>query len=289
MALQGSAMRTIWSITGVVVVATLAILGYREYQKKVQADARRTAWVDERDRLINQMFDRLRTDHQAWHEETQRAVESVAALAEDGTRQTKETYYALGLRLHGEGKMEASEAAYRKSIGLDPEWSWPWNGLGVVLFEMGREEEAREAFAKASALDPAWSRPHSDLSILLRLSGRLDEAEKEAARAIELAPDRLDAVTAYANVLQEQKRFDEAREYHERAIQADPLHPTPYYNIACLYSLQGDKEDALEYLRKAFDLSPSYARFARTDPDLAAVRKDPRFSRLVSEAGKKGK
>lgn len=282
-------MRIIWIITGVVVAVTLAVLGYREYQKKVQADARRQALpvpvVSDRDydRLVSAMFDRLRADHQAWHGETQRAVEAVAALAESGSRNTAQAQYALGLRLHGEAKLTASETAYRRAIALDPAWSWPHNGLGVVLFELGREEEARAAFARASELDPEWSRPHSDLSILLRISGRLEEAEKEAARALELAPDRLDALTAYANVLQAQKRYDEARRYHEKASKADPRHPTPQYNLACLYSLQGDVERSIECLGKALAIDPSFARFAATDPDFAPLRDDPRFQALLEK------
>jgi tetratricopeptide (TPR) repeat protein len=276
-------MRVIWTITGLVVLATLAILGVREYRKAVQADARRSAsGVADYDRLVSAMFEKLGDDHQAWHDETQRTVEAVAALAENGRRETAESYYALGLRLHGERKLTASEAAYRKAIALKPEWSWPYNGLGVVLFETGREEDARAAFAKASELDPEWSRPHSDLSILLRQSERLDEAEREAAIAIELAPDRLDALTAYANALKAKGKLEEAERYYRRAAEADPRHPTPHYNLACFYSLRGEAGKAIENLEKAFAIDPSFARFAKTDPDLASLRDLPRFRELVN-------
>lgn len=283
-------MRIIWTITGLVVAVTLVILGYREYRKATRTDGPRGATpvsgASEYDTLVSSMFAQLENDHQAWHAETQRAVEAVAALAENGTRETADTYYALGLRLHGERKLTASEAAYRKAIELDPDWSWPHNGLGVVLFERKREEEARAAFAKASELEPDWSRPHSDLSILLRLSNRLDEAEREGAKAVELAPNRLDALTAYANVLKAQGKLDEAEPYYRRSVEADSRHPTPYYNLACFYSLREEQEKALASLERAFALDPSFAKFAQRDPDLAALHGDARFMELTREAAR---
>jgi superkiller protein 3 len=281
-------MRIIWKITGAVVVLTLLVLGYREYQKAAQAEARRSSTTvsgpSDYDRLVSSMLEKLSNDHQARNEETQRTVEAVAALAESRSRETAETYYALGLRLHGERKMAASEAAYRKAIELDPKWSWPYNGLGVVLFERGKEDEARAAFAKASELEPDWSRPHSDLSIMLRLSNRLDESEREAAKALELAPNRLDALTAYANVLKAQGKLDAAEEYYRRSVDADPRHPTPYYNLACLYVLRKEPDKAIEYLHRAVALDASFARFAQHDPDLAPLHSDPRFKQLTQVA-----
>ncbi|MDX9971569.1 MAG: tetratricopeptide repeat protein [FCB group bacterium] len=283
-------MRIIWTITGLVVAVTLTILGYREYRKATQAEAVRdippVSAASEYDKMVSAMFAKLENDHQARHPDTQRSVEAVAALAESGARETADTYYALGVRLHGERKLAAAEAAFRKAIALDPEWSWPHNGLGVVLFERKREDEARAAFAKASELDPDWSRPHSDLSILLRLSNRLEEAEKEAAKAVELAPNRLDALTAYANVLKARGKMDEAEEYYRRSVEADPRHPTPYYNLACFYSLRKEPEKALEKLEQAFSIDPSFADFAQRDPDLSDLHNDPRFEELAKAANK---
>ncbi len=55
------------------------------------------------------------------------------------------------------------------------------------------------------------------------------------------------------------------------------------YHLACAYAQLGQPESALENLRGALDREPSYATSAATDPDLAALRADPRFGQLVGQ------
>jgi mannose-6-phosphate isomerase-like protein (cupin superfamily) len=53
------------------------------------------------------------------------------------------------------------------------------------------------------------------------------------------------------------------------------------YNLACCEALAGQREEALEHLRRAVELDPKIARHARSDSDLEAIRDDPRFSAVV--------
>ena len=64
--------------------------------------------------------------------------------------------------------------------------------------------------------------------------------------------------------------------------------PGTWYNLACTHALLGDVEEALEYLRSELEQNhatpASRARqqeWAAEDPDLASLRDDPRFKRLV--------
>jgi tetratricopeptide (TPR) repeat protein len=49
------------------------------------------------------------------------------------------------------------------------------------------------------------------------------------------------------------------------------------YDLACLESRSGRPDEALEHLARALELDPAYAEHARDDPDLEAIRADPRF------------
>ena len=53
------------------------------------------------------------------------------------------------------------------------------------------------------------------------------------------------------------------------------------YNLACCEALSGEREEALEHLRRAVALDPRIATYARTDPDLESIRSDPRFVAAV--------
>lgn len=233
---------------------------------------------------VERMLALLDSDPQARLAATRSAVESVIQLAGTVSGDSpKEVLYAAALRAHGSGDREAAETYLRQAIAKDPGWAAPQNGLGIVLFAAGRHAEAEEAFRRAIALESTWSRPHNDLAILLRLTGRYEEAEEQALWAIELDPDTLDVRNNYGNLLVRLGRYEEAAEQYRAATAIDPSHPWPHYNLACLYSLQGKKEDALAELAFAIERHPPFRDEAKTDGDFDPLRDDPRFIALVGD------
>ena len=54
------------------------------------------------------------------------------------------------------------------------------------------------------------------------------------------------------------------------------------YNIACLESLLGHPDDALEALGTSLAAWPAYKELAANDDDFAAIRDDPRFQALIA-------
>ncbi|MEM9799743.1 MAG: tetratricopeptide repeat protein, partial [Planctomycetota bacterium] len=64
--------------------------------------------------------------------------------------------------------------------------------------------------------------------------------------------------------------------------------PGTWYNLACTHALLGDVDEALDYLRTDIELNHAseesrdrQREWAAEDPDLEALRDDPRFRRLV--------
>lgn len=55
-----------------------------------------------------------------------------------------------------------------------------------------------------------------------------------------------------------------------------------FYNLACIRSIQGDKDGAIESLADAVDAGFSDLAWAAKDGDLAALRADPRFGQLIA-------
>ena len=52
------------------------------------------------------------------------------------------------------------------------------------------------------------------------------------------------------------------------------------YNAACLYCTLNRKAEALDTLRKAWEVGYQDSGWARRDPDLALLHGDPEFERL---------
>ena len=61
----------------------------------------------------------------------------------------------------------------------------------------------------------------------------------------------------------------------------DPPYSVIHYNAACIYSLTGRSDEALEHLRRAIELSANARDYAKHDTDLDAIREQPAFKELV--------
>lgn len=72
-------------------------------------------------------------------------------------------------------------------------------------------------------------------------------------------------------------RYDEARRLLREGLEAKPGSPAILYDLACVESLAGDTDTALELLNEAVAKNERFREYAQTDEDFAAIREDPRF------------
>lgn len=78
-----------------------------------------------------------------------------------------------------------------------------------------------------------------------------------------------------------ERRFAEALVAQERAARLAPRNGEVLYDLAVIRLANGKREDALTALRKALAANPKLAAQAAKDDDLAGLRSDPAFRRLV--------
>jgi tetratricopeptide (TPR) repeat protein len=104
------------------------------------------------------------------------------------------------------------------------------------------------------------------------------------ARALIGRNDDVELLSDLAHALTRVGRHAEGLEIDRRVVELSPEDPTAHYNLACSLSLTGSHEEALAELTEAVDLGFSDHALARTDPDLEAVRTDPRFGELFGGA-----
>lgn len=78
-------------------------------------------------------------------------------------------------------------------------------------------------------------------------------------------------------------RVDEALEAHRRAAQLPGVAGIGAYNIACVYALRGDPDQAFAWLRKAMAAGGMDLRRVREDADLKSLHPDPRFKDFLAD------
>jgi hypothetical protein len=55
------------------------------------------------------------------------------------------------------------------------------------------------------------------------------------------------------------------------------------YNLACHHALTGQKEQALDGLRRSMELYPGLKDWSQQDPDLNSLRQEPDYLKLYTE------
>ncbi|MEK6335563.1 MAG: tetratricopeptide repeat protein [Acidobacteriota bacterium] len=88
-----------------------------------------------------------------------------------------------------------------------------------------------------------------------------------------------------ANALYQSKDYRKSIAAYEKVLEFRGGFPSDAaYNIACCYALLGEKEPALKWLEKAFEMGFRNLDHARTDSDLDSLHNEARFIRIVALA-----
>jgi tetratricopeptide (TPR) repeat protein len=136
---------------------------------------------------------------------------------------------------------------------------------------------------------PAPPPPELDAAMQEALTRLMMEKYAEAIplfeAVVEKWPDTGVAWGSLGIAYQKEGRYPEAIRSYEKAIEFDGSRMIAMYNLACLHSLTGDADRSLQWLGRAIDEGFRNAEQLVTDPDLANVRRDPRFEEMMIRAG----
>ena len=116
----------------------------------------------------------------------------------------------------------------------------------------------------------------------MQQSENLAEAEALYRRAVEADPKNLSALNNLGVICMAQKRDKEAIDIFTRLIDIKGDWADPYYNLACLYSRQGDAPKSMWHLRVALWMNKELKGWAKSDSDLEPLRSMPEYQKIVN-------
>jgi Flp pilus assembly protein TadD len=143
---------------------------------------------------------------------------------------------------------------------------------------------AERAIAVLDATDDfgAWSAHALFLrGQALRIMERYGEAVVPLRRAAEIAPNDQRVWLALGWCYKRCHRIDLAIEALEEALEHAPQRAILHYNLACYWSLARNVKLAVAFLRRAFELDPSYRDAVATEPDFDPIRLHPHFQSIA--------
>jgi tetratricopeptide (TPR) repeat protein len=114
----------------------------------------------------------------------------------------------------------------------------------------------------------------------LRAMRRYAEALMPLRQAAEASPENVHVWFALGWCYKRTGRIDLAIDSLERALALDPAEALTHYNLACYWSLAGNKFRALKYLSRALAIDPDFCQLIDDEPDFDSIRTDPGFRAL---------
>jgi len=115
-----------------------------------------------------------------------------------------------------------------------------------------------------------------------RAQGRFAEAIEALEASADKKPSKIDIYLALGWCYKRTGRLDRAIEALEMALAIDAKQAILHYNLACYWSLNGDKRRTCDYLSEALRLDPDYRDLIAGESDFDPVREDPEFQSLTS-------
>ncbi len=130
------------------------------------------------------------------------------------------------------------------------------------------------------ALSAAQQPSLNDAAAKLRASD-FAGAAKILAQITSSEPANARAWRMYGIALQQNKELDRALAAYQKFLTLQPAAPVVIYNIGTVYALKGDADRAFEWLGKAKATGKMDMTQIQVDPDVAALKGDPRFAALL--------
>jgi tetratricopeptide (TPR) repeat protein len=252
----------------------------------------------------------------AWESAKASALRAVAADPE-----LAEAHASLGfVRLHYDRDWIDAERELRRAIQLKPGNQVAHRWYAYSLSAMGRHDEAYAEIERARQISPQSAVIATAVANVLFLAGKFDEAIKQCRKSLELDPGAVAAHTvlrwAYelkgmhsealaafeqersfagdtptthakrAHVLAAIGKKEEARAILEEILARRSQNWVTAYEVAIIYTLLDDFENAFRWLAQAEREHAVGFTFVRVDPHLAKLRSDPRFADLLRETEK---
>ena len=182
--------------------------------------------------------------------------------------------YLCPMRRFDEAVSEAKRAQQLEPLSLSININ-----LGAVLTTARRYDEAIVQLRNTVQLDPTVVTAHWRLALAYSCVGRHTEAIAEAKRALEIAPDLAWSKNVVAQISARAGDRDTALKLIEEIKKMPPNNTS--YMIAIDYACLGDKDQAFEWLNKAYETKDWSLNRVGVEPWVGDIGSDPRMANLL--------
>jgi TolB-like protein/DNA-binding winged helix-turn-helix (wHTH) protein/Tfp pilus assembly protein PilF len=170
----------------------------------------------------------------------------------------------------------------KRALEVNPVGSWSTVGLGMAYYFGRNYDEAMSQLQKALKLNPAPAREmRLYLASIYREKGLYKDAIREILEVHNFNPFPPALVGHLGNTYARAGNKAEAQKILRRLIEKSGKEHVGHYAVALIYAGLGEKDRAIEWLDKAYEVHDKGMCFLKVDPPLDPLRSDPRFQDLL--------
>ena len=222
------------------------------------------------------------------------------------------------VRFH-EFDWQAAERGFRQAIEWNRNYGTARFYYANFLVAFGRFEEAIVEAREALRLDPVSLPAGTNMASVYYHAGRPEESLEHCRRVLEMEPGFAAALEGLGRAYEHQRSYGKAIPAFEKAVELSgraPRHLSSLahacamggrrmqarelltdleaksregyvssYALAVVHAGLGEKDQALERLREAYEEKSSPMPFVNVNPQLQVLHSDPRFRTLVARMG----
>lgn len=222
------------------------------------------------------------------------------------------------IKAHYEWDWESAEREFKRALELAPGYAHAHLWYSNYLLARGRFEEAFAASKRALELEPITPVAAQHLGYHFLFTRNYQKALEHLKKILEMDPKFFPVNIITGLVYEKMGNFPEAVGYFQKAATLEDVPPVtalvanvcalsgeigkaqellrelqalskhryvaPYY-IARIYVALGDKDQAFEWLERAYEDRTEWLAWINVNPELDSLRSDSRFEDLASRVG----
>jgi serine/threonine protein kinase/tetratricopeptide (TPR) repeat protein len=217
-----------------------------------------------------------------WRGQKQKAREEVARMRREAPNEA--VVHFVKATLHRlDGEYERALRSYDRLVHLDPaSFVVVSYNRALILLYQGKFAEAQRELDRAASVEPNNPLLKTFRALALYYTRQVDAAAALLREALEQNPNLHGVRPFLAMCLSALGQHKAARaELNEQAMRTASVDPDIAYAVASVYALEGERDQAFEWLNRSAALGNENKPCFEHDPNLASLREDPRFKDLI--------
>lgn len=231
-----------------------------------------------------------------------------------------EAHIALGtIKLFYEWDWAGAESSFQKALEINPDHPDAHQMYSIYLTRMGRFDESLAEMRRAQQLDPLSLDKLAGIGEIFYYRRQFDQAAAQYEKILEIEPESGFIFWSLGNVYIQQKQNRKAIEVYQKAIPLSGGSPDEPASLAFAYAVSenrqearkiledlkrrsqksyvspviiafihiglGEKDEAFQWLEKAYEERDSILTLLKVEPIFDDLRPDARFSKLMKKVG----